>query len=167
MLRSASVCLRTCDRGFAGAAHSEPEMRDWKDMTVVEERDYCTSDERGVQVLPAGKSGISRSFCPSFRGNYNMLPRRSFVIFRSFLTRNYASGSSPHALVFLEHRQGDIDSGSLSALTAASQLGGKVAGLVVGSSEFVPTVVDKVKKYVILDNHLFISSSHCDSGSKA
>ncbi|KAJ3933568.1 MAG: DHS-like NAD/FAD-binding domain-containing protein [Lentinula lateritia] len=75
-----------------------------------------------------------------------MLPRRSFVIFRSFLTRNYASGSSPHALVFLEHRQGDIDSGSLSALTAASQLGGKVAGLVVGSSEFVPTVVDKVKK---------------------
>ncbi|KAJ4476948.1 DHS-like NAD/FAD-binding domain-containing protein [Lentinula edodes] len=75
-----------------------------------------------------------------------MLPRRSFVIFRSFLTRNYASGPSPHALVFLEHRQGDIDSGSLSALTAASQLGGKVAGLVVGSSEFVPTVVDKVKK---------------------
>ncbi|KAJ3891054.1 DHS-like NAD/FAD-binding domain-containing protein [Lentinula edodes] len=75
-----------------------------------------------------------------------MLPRRSFVIFRSFLTRNYASGPSPHALVFLEHRQGDIDSGSLSALTAASQLGGKVAGLVVGNSEFVPAVVDKVKK---------------------
>ncbi|KAJ3809161.1 DHS-like NAD/FAD-binding domain-containing protein [Lentinula lateritia] len=75
-----------------------------------------------------------------------MLPRRSFVIFRSFLTRNYASGPSPHALVFLEHRQGDIDSGSLSALTAASQLGGKVAGLVVGSSEFVPAVVDKAKK---------------------
>jgi electron transfer flavoprotein alpha subunit len=62
------------------------------------------------------------------------------------LSRSYASASPPHALIFLEHRQGVIDAGSLSALTAASQLGGKVTGLVVGSSEHVSTVVDKAKK---------------------
>ncbi|KAG1878018.1 hypothetical protein DFJ58DRAFT_902930 [Suillus subalutaceus] len=54
--------------------------------------------------------------------------------------------ASPHALVFLEHRQGDLDSASLSALTAASQLGGQVTGLVVGSPEEVPSVVEKAKK---------------------
>lgn len=77
-----------------------------------------------------------------------MLPRRSIVAFRPLLSRNYASAPLPHALIFVEHRQGVIDSGSLSALTAASQLGGQVTGLVVGNSEDLPTVVDKVKKYV-------------------
>ena len=45
------------------------------------------------------------------------------------LSRRYATTSGPHALVFLEHREGTIDSGSLSALTAAQQLGGQVTGL--------------------------------------
>lgn len=62
------------------------------------------------------------------------------------LARSYATAVSPHALVFLEHRQGDLDSASLSALTAASQLGGQVTGLVVGSPEEVPSVVEKAKK---------------------
>ncbi|KAJ3762793.1 DHS-like NAD/FAD-binding domain-containing protein [Lentinula raphanica] len=75
-----------------------------------------------------------------------MLPRRSPIVIRSFLLRTYASTPSPHALIFLEQRQGQVDSGSLSALTAASQLGGKVTGLVVGTSDHVPAVVDKVKK---------------------
>ncbi|KAG2357696.1 hypothetical protein BDR07DRAFT_1419649 [Suillus spraguei] len=62
------------------------------------------------------------------------------------LARSYATATSPHALVFLEHRQGDLESASLSALTAASQLGGQVTGLVVGSPEEVPSVVEKAKR---------------------
>lgn len=63
------------------------------------------------------------------------------------LARSYATAAPPHALVFLEHRQGDLDSASLSALTAASQLGGQVTGLVVGSPEEVPSVVEKARRY--------------------
>jgi electron transfer flavoprotein alpha subunit len=63
------------------------------------------------------------------------------------LARSYATAASPHALVFLEHRQGDLDSASLSALTAASQLGGHVTGLIVGSPEEMPSVVEKAKRY--------------------
>jgi len=75
--------------------------------------------------------------------------RTSSVFCRRALARSYATASSsPHALVFLEHRGGVIDAGSLSALTAAEQLGGKVSALVVGSAEHVPGVVEKVKKYV-------------------
>ncbi|KIK67168.1 hypothetical protein GYMLUDRAFT_217166 [Collybiopsis luxurians FD-317 M1] len=75
-----------------------------------------------------------------------MLSRRSFLVCRSFRSRNYASASSPHALIFIEHRQGVVDSGSLSALTAASQLGGRVTGLIVGNSQHVQTAVDNAKK---------------------
>ncbi|KAJ8514389.1 hypothetical protein ONZ45_g8053 [Pleurotus djamor] len=65
---------------------------------------------------------------------------------RSFL-RGYATATSPpHALVFLEHRQGNIDSGSLSALTAARGLGGQVTGLVIGASDQVQGAVEAAKK---------------------
>jgi len=63
-------------------------------------------------------------------------------------SRAYATATSPHTLVFLEHHQGVIDSGSLSALTAASQLGGKVSALVVGAPDHLPIVVEQAKKYV-------------------
>jgi electron transfer flavoprotein alpha subunit len=75
-----------------------------------------------------------------------MLKARTSLLNR-VLARSYATAASPHALVFLEHRQGDLDSASLSALTAASQLGGQVTGLVVGSPEEVPSIVEKAKKY--------------------
>lgn len=70
------------------------------------------------------------------------------------LTRSYATASLPHALVFLEHNHGVIDPGSLSALTAATQLGGKVTGLIVGDSEQVNSVLDKAKKHVRLYGYL-------------
>lgn len=76
-----------------------------------------------------------------------MLRSRYIHCHRAF-SRAYATATSPHALVFLEHRQGVIDSGSLSALTAAEQLGGKVSALVVGGSDHVQNVVEQVKKYV-------------------
>jgi electron transfer flavoprotein alpha subunit len=72
------------------------------------------------------------------------------------LARSYATAAPPHALVFLEHRQGDLDSASLSALTAASQLGGQVTGLVVGSPEEVPSVVEKARRYAFE-----LSQVHC------
>ena len=70
------------------------------------------------------------------------------------LTRTYATAPSPHALVFLEHNQGVIDSGSLSALTAATQLGGKVTGLIIGDSEQVSSVIEKAKKHVNFHGYL-------------
>ncbi|KAH9931168.1 electron transfer flavoprotein alpha subunit [Epithele typhae] len=62
------------------------------------------------------------------------------------LSRRYATAPGPHALVFLEHRDGIIDAGSLSALTAAQELGGQVTGLVIGSPEQVKGVVEKARK---------------------
>ena len=77
-----------------------------------------------------------------------MLPRS--IIAARALSRSYATAAPPHDLVFLEHRQGVLDPGSLSALTAAEQLGGKVTGLVVGAPEHVEGVVEKAKKSVLL-----------------
>ena len=83
--------------------------------------------------------------------NYSSTMLRTRAIFRvQSFTRSYTAAPSPHALVFLEHNQGVIDSGSLSALTAATQLGGKVTGLVVGDSEQVNSVLENAKKHVRL-----------------
>lgn len=74
-----------------------------------------------------------------------LLRPRAVCCSRAFL-RAYSAAPSTHALVLLEHRQGVIDSGSLSALTAAEQLGGQVTGLVVGGPDHVKAVVEKAKK---------------------
>ncbi|KAJ7593997.1 DHS-like NAD/FAD-binding domain-containing protein [Mycena floridula] len=74
-----------------------------------------------------------------------MLRTRAFAACRP-LYRAYATASGPNSLVFIEHNQGVIDSGSLSAVTAAEQLGGKITGLVVGDKEHVQSVVDQVKR---------------------
>ncbi|KAF8070665.1 DHS-like NAD/FAD-binding domain-containing protein, partial [Lyophyllum atratum] len=74
-----------------------------------------------------------------------MLRARPIISARA-ISRSYATAAPPHALVLLEHRQGQLDSGSLSALTAAEQLGGNVTGLVIGAPEHVQGVVDIVKK---------------------
>ena len=76
-----------------------------------------------------------------FRSQLLARPARTLVF-----SRTYATTTSPHALVFLEHRGGTIDSGSLSALTAAEQLGGKVTGLIVGAPDEVKQAVEKAKK---------------------
>ncbi|KAH7924261.1 electron transfer flavoprotein, alpha subunit [Leucogyrophana mollusca] len=74
-----------------------------------------------------------------------MLRAQSLALRRA-LVRSYATASSPHALVFLEHHQGALDSGSLSALTAATQLGGQVTGLIVGGPGEVSSAVEAAKK---------------------
>ncbi|KAI5827611.1 electron transfer flavoprotein, alpha subunit [Schizophyllum commune Tattone D] len=72
--------------------------------------------------------------------------RTRLLLCRPLLARGYASAVSPRTLVLLEHRGGSLESGSLSALTAASQLGGEVTGLVFGSPEEVPKIVEEAKK---------------------
>lgn len=75
-----------------------------------------------------------------------MFPVRAAVRYRP-LVRTYAAAAGPHSLVFLEHYQGTIDSGSLSALTAAQELGGEITGLIIGGPEHVSTAVEKAKRY--------------------
>ncbi|KAI0341897.1 electron transfer flavoprotein, alpha subunit [Trametopsis cervina] len=87
-----------------------------------------------------------------------MLRARSLAHFRSAL-RTYATATNPHALVYLEHQGGAIDSASLSALTAAEQLGGQVTGLLVGSAEEVKEVLPKAQKLKGLTALLHASSA--------
>jgi len=85
--------------------------------------------------------------------------RAHYLLASRPLCRRYATVPGPHALVFLEHRAGVIDSGSLSALTAAQQLGGQVTGLVVGGPDEVKGVVEKAKKLKGLSTLLHSTSS--------
>ncbi|KAJ7647109.1 electron transfer flavoprotein alpha subunit [Roridomyces roridus] len=87
-----------------------------------------------------------------------LLRPRPTTCLRAFL-RAYSSAQSPHALVFLEHRQGTIDSGSLSALTAAQQLGGPVTGLIVGAPDSLQGVVQQAKKLKGLTSVLHSTSA--------
>ena len=106
----------------------------------------------GVRCHVPLRSHYCSSTTSGSRGS-GMLRTRALLRVQS-LTRSYATASSPHALVFLEHNQGVIDSGSLSALTAATQLGGRVTGLIVGDSEQVSSVLDKAKKHVKFSGYL-------------
>ncbi|EKM54253.1 uncharacterized protein PHACADRAFT_123148 [Phanerochaete carnosa HHB-10118-sp] len=87
-----------------------------------------------------------------------MLRARPLATFKPLVSRTYATAASPHALVYLEHRGGVIEPGSLSALTAAEKLGGQVTGLVVGSPEEVQQVLPKAQKLKGLTNLLHASS---------
>jgi len=87
-----------------------------------------------------------------------MLRMRALLVART-ITRNYATATGPHALVFLEHRDGMIDSGSLSALSAARELGGEVTGIVVGGPEQLKEVIPKAQKLDGLTTLLHSSSA--------
>ena len=71
-------------------------------------------------------------------------------VFSESLRRSYSTAGSPssaaHALVFVEHNNGSINPGSLSALTAAQNLGGQVSLLIVGNDKSLPGVVDQAKR---------------------
>ncbi|KAA1476080.1 electron transfer flavo protein alpha subunit [Dentipellis sp. KUC8613] len=75
-----------------------------------------------------------------------MLRSISVAVPARTLARTYATATSPHALLLIEHRNGAVESGSLSALTAAQQLGGPVTGIVVGAPDEVSSVLEKAKK---------------------
>jgi len=57
------------------------------------------------------------------------------------------NASTAHSLLLIEHTGGEIDPSSLSALTAASAVGGEVTGLVFGAADDVAGVVEKAKTY--------------------
>jgi hypothetical protein len=64
--------------------------------------------------------------------------------------RSYASAAGPSALVFLEHRGGQLNGAVLNAITAAAKLGGDVTGIILaGEDEQIDSVVEAAKKSVL------------------
>lgn len=100
------------------------------------------------RLLPLLEASISL-VSSSLKISATMLRARSIILNQRTLVRTYASASSPHALVLLEHRNGSIENGSLSALSAAQRIGGDVTGILVGSQEQVPGLLEKAKKWVV------------------
>ncbi|KAI9463607.1 DHS-like NAD/FAD-binding domain-containing protein [Lactarius psammicola] len=92
-----------------------------------------------------------------------MLRGYSLATSRRFVNRAYATAASPRALVLLEHRNGAIESGSLSALTAAQQLGGSVTGLILGAPDHLPIVLESAKKLKGLSSILHSSAPQYSS----
>ncbi|KAH8990527.1 hypothetical protein EDB92DRAFT_1935273 [Lactarius akahatsu] len=82
---------------------------------------------------------------------------------RRFVNRAYATAASPRALLLLEHKNGAIESGSLSALTAAQQLGGTVTALILGAPDHLPTVLESAKKLKGLSSILHSSAPQYSS----
>ncbi|KAK9896467.1 electron transfer flavoprotein alpha-subunit, mitochondrial precursor [Cystobasidium minutum MCA 4210] len=78
------------------------------------------------------------TFSKASRGVSSLLPA----------SRLYATEASatPKTLLFLEHRQGKLNPGSLNALTAANALGGEVVALITGDEEGAGKAVDASKK---------------------
>ncbi|EAU91510.1 electron transfer flavoprotein alpha-subunit [Coprinopsis cinerea okayama7 len=83
-----------------------------------------------------------------------MMLRTTARVWRRACTRSYATVTQPHALVFLEQRQGVLEPGSLSAVTAAGQLGGQVSALIVGDKAHVASAVEEAKKLKGVNNIL-------------
>lgn len=121
----------------------ERDARDWEEVRVRRLSVQGVGPRLEIKCGAASKFQLRGSHSLAF--TITMLRLRPVFHCRS-LSRRYATAASPHALVFLEHREGVIDSGSLSALTAAHQLGGQVTGLVIGAPDQVNGVVENAKK---------------------
>ena len=66
---------------------------------------------------------------------------------RLVLQRGYATAASPSALVFLEHRGGKLSSAVYNAVSAATKLGGRVTGVILGAEEEqLDQVAEEAKK---------------------
>ncbi|CAE6493944.1 unnamed protein product [Rhizoctonia solani] len=87
-------------------------------------------------------------------------PLRRAVLPSTRLLRTYATpAGSSNTLLFLEHSQGAIEPASLSALTAAQGLKGKVTALVVGGEDAeVQKVVEEAKKLDGVSKVVFASA---------
>ncbi|WFD43207.1 Electron transfer flavoprotein alpha-subunit [Malassezia psittaci] len=71
------------------------------------------------------------------------LPSVSRATVRSFAT---SSSRLANTLLYVEHKKGEINPASLSALTAASKLGGDVHALIAGSESDAKGVAEKASK---------------------
>lgn len=69
----------------------------------------------------------------------------------SLKARSYATEASatPKTLLFLEHREGKLNPGSLNALSAANTLGGEVIALITGEEGAAGKAAEASKKWVI------------------
>ncbi|KAL7424395.1 Electron transfer flavoprotein alpha-subunit [Cryptotrichosporon argae] len=62
------------------------------------------------------------------------------------LARTHSLSRNASSLVVIEHKAGKLNAGSLSAVTAAKQVEGDLAGIVIGSKADIDGVLDEVKK---------------------
>lgn len=81
-----------------------------------------------------------RTFCSSLR----LRKPVSLSSSRAYATE--ASSSASKVLLFLEHRDGKLNPGSLNALSAATSLGGDIVGLVTGEAQSAAKIADAAKK---------------------
>lgn len=70
---------------------------------------------------------------------------RSAVARRSYATA--ADSSAAKTLLYIEHRDGKINPGTLNAITAAAALGGELVGLVTGDASSLGKIAEAVKGY--------------------
>jgi electron transfer flavoprotein alpha subunit len=87
--------------------------------------------------------------------DYRMLRSARSSSIRSVLAAQAQRGYATEAgaiktLLFLEHRDGKINPGSLNALSAATALGGDVVGLVTGEGDAAQKVADAAKRSALL-----------------
>ena len=76
-----------------------------------------------------------------------MLRGRPSLFRQLYNVRGYATGTSPSALVLIEHRDGHVVPAAHHAITAAKKLGGSATGLILAKDESsAKNVIDAVKK---------------------
>ncbi|KAH6635193.1 hypothetical protein B0J18DRAFT_40399 [Chaetomium sp. MPI-SDFR-AT-0129] len=103
-------------------------------------------------MLGAGRRAFSALSRPTLRNATTSTLFQSPAALRRLLS----------ALAILEQREGKLNTGSLSAVTAAQKLGGSVHGFVAGSS--IKSVADEAAKVEGLEKVIVVDSAAYDKG---
>lgn len=94
---------------------------------------------------------VRLSYCSTLVHRKSSMAARSAIVrLTRHASRGYATEAGPSALIFLEHRNGKINSASLNAISAAAKLGGQVTGVVTGGpKDNVKAVAESAKSCVL------------------
>jgi electron transfer flavoprotein alpha subunit len=103
-------------------------------------------------MLPAGRRAFSALARPTLRNATIPAFARSPAALRRLLS----------ALAILEQREGKLNTGSLSAITAAQKLGGSVHGFVAGSN--IKAVAEEAAKAAGVDKIIAVENGAYDKG---
>jgi electron transfer flavoprotein alpha subunit len=103
-------------------------------------------------MLPAGRRAFSALARPTLRNATIPAFARSPAALRRLLS----------ALAILEQREGKLNTGSLSAITAAQKLGGSVHGFVAGSN--IKAVAEEAAKAAGIDKIIAVENGAYDKG---
>ena len=131
--------------------HHKPNIRHTWHRPSLFQRLSQTRRHHLQSLLSIRRKSNRRSFFPNDRTRVEDFdfPLGMFALrVSSRLARPFASrlASTQSTLLLLEQADGKLESSSLSALTAASQLGGSVTALVVGEGGTVDTAVEQARK---------------------